>query len=295
MDRKQSEEWQSRVSRTVNSTACFSLTYVIITYLLWFAMGITGKLYKFDSLIYYYGITFILNSHAWSPLKVASVYCAGPFSILIIALLGIYLFGKMKKIKTILNLFFLWLFIVGMGIFLSQFIIAALGIYKYHSLYYQGLAVSFAWLKIPVSIVYALNALALVFVVYIGVNCARPFLAFSYSYSKVNSHARRRKYFFEIALVPYILGSLITIIAIFPKDWSAKNVLILLASTHLIYIAAIGIILAIGYLSLAYLEITKQELVRYKSLQMPNVIVIITMAISWAYIYITFRGIYLTS
>ena len=294
MDRKHSEQWQSRVSRTVNSAACFSLAYVILTYLMWFVTGLAGRFYKFDSFIYYYGIKFILNSHAWSPARVATVYSAGPVTILLLALLALFLYSKMKKVKSMLNGFLLWIFVVGISIFVSQFVIAAFGIYHFDSLYYQNLAVCFTWLRISPVWVYLLNVLVLGLTLYIGVNCARLFLTFSFSFSKVNNLARRRKYFFETALVPYILGVLLTIVAVFPKEWSAKNVLLLLAGTHIIYIAVIGLILNVGWLSLAYIEISKQELVRYKSFQMPNIFLLILMVISWALIYVTFRGVYLT-
>ena len=295
MERKHSEEWQSRASRTINSTACFSLAYVLLTYLLWLITGVTGMLYKFDSFVYYYGIKFILNDHAWDKVKVAMVYTSGPTFILMLAFLSLLLFSRMKQIRTMLNVFFLWIFIIGISIFLSQFIIAAFGLYNYNSIYYQGLAVSFAWLRTPVSVIYALNVIVVLLIVYLGVNCARPFLVFSFSFSKVNNLERRRKYFFEIALVPYIMGSLVTIIAIFPKEIAAKNVLILLASTHLIYIVVVGAILGIGWLSLSYIEMSKPDLVRYKSLQVPSVGALLFMIISWATIYITFRGVYLSN
>ena len=295
MERKQSERWLSRVSRTINSTACFSLAYVILTYSLWYITGLAGRLFKFDSLVYYYGIKFILNGHGWSKFKIAIIYSAGPLCMLLLALFALLLYHNLKRLKTILNVFFLWIFVLGLTIFLSQIIIAALGVYRYDSLYYMGLAVTFAWLKIPSFLVYALNVFVLLFIIYIGVNCSRPFLAFSYSYSKVNSASQRRKYFFEIALVPFIIGGLLTCVAVFPKDQGAKGVLVLLGSTHLIYLMVTGIVLGIGWLSLSYVEISRPQLVRYNSLQMPNVFFIILMFVAWAFIFATLRGVYISS
>ncbi len=295
MDRKQSERWLSRVSRTINSTACFSLAYVILTYLLWYITGLAGRFFKFDSLVYYYGIKFMLNGHAWSKLKIVLIYSAGPLSMLLLSMLALLLYHNLKRLKTILNVFLLWIFVLGFTIFLSQIIIAALGVYRYDSLYYQGLAVTFAWLKIPAFLVYALNIFVVLFIIYIGVNSSRPFLAFSYSYSKVNNAAHRRKYFFEIALVPFIIGGLLTCVAVFPKDQAAKSVLVLLGSTHLIYLFVTGIVLGIGWLSLSYVEISRQQLVRYNSLQMPNVLFIILMFVAWAFIFATLRGVYVSS
>jgi hypothetical protein len=295
LERKQSEKWQGRMSRTVNSAMCFSLAYVLLTYALWFTSGLAGRFYKFDSLVYYYGIKFILNGHGWSKMKVIAVYSAGAVSIFFLATLALFLYSNLKKVKTLFNVFFLWVFVIGLSIFLAQIIMASLGIYHYNSRYYQGLAVVFAWLKLPVFAAYILDVFAVLFVLYAGVNAARPFLAFSYSYSKVNNLDHRRKYFFEIALVPFIVGVLVSWVAVFPKDNSAKDVLVLLISTHLIYVAVIGTILGIAWLSLSYIEVNKQDLVRYNSLQMPNVVFMVLMFVAWALVYISLSGVYLSA
>jgi hypothetical protein len=295
LDHKQSEKWQSRFARTINSLACFSLAYVIITYMLWFASGLVGRLLKFDSIVYYYGVKFILNGFGWSKMKVLLAYSAGAGSALLLALLGLFLYSFLKRSKTLFNVFFLWLFVIGLSIFVSQLIIASLGIYKYNSLYYQGLAVAFAWLNLPTIFVYALGILGVLVIVYTGVNAGKPFLIFSYSYSKVNNLSRRRKYFFEIALVPYLAGSLVTWFAVFPKSLAAKSILGFLIGTHLIYVFVIGVTLGIGWLSLPYVDVNKQDLVRYNSLQMPNIFFVTMMLVVWVFIYATFRGLYLTA
>jgi hypothetical protein len=46
---------------------------------------------------------------------------------------------------------------------------------------------------------------------------------------------------------------------------------------------------------MAYIEMGKQELGRYKTLQTPNVVAIVVMIVSWVIVYITFRGIYLSN
>ena len=295
MDRKQSEEWQSRASRTVNSAACFSLAYVLINYLMWIVTGLVGRLFKFDTFVYYYGVKMILNGQVWDKTKIAAVYSAGPLFALFIALLCLFLYGRLRKIRTLLNVFLLWVFVIGIGIFLSHLIMAALGIYRYNSYYYQGFAVTFAWLKVPKFLVYLLTVFVAIFIVYFGTNIGRLFLVFSYSYSKVNNLLKRRKYFFETAIAPFILGALVSTIAVFPKDKAALGVVVLLAATHIIYFTVIGMILAVGSFSLAYIEITRPELVRYKSLQTPNVFFVLFTIIAWVYVYITFRGVYFSS
>ena len=156
------------MARTVNSAACFSFAYVLLTYLLWFATGLAGRLFKFDSFVYYYGVRFILNTKSWTAYKAVVVYSAGPLAIIFSALLCNFLYRNIREIRTVLNLFFVWIFIIGTSIFLAQFIIAFLGIYQYDSMYYQGLAVVFAWLKFPIYLVNILNVIVVMLVIFFG-------------------------------------------------------------------------------------------------------------------------------
>ncbi len=254
-----------------------------------------GRLFKFDSFVYYYGVKMMRNGQGWDKGKITAVYSAGPLFAFAVALICFFLYHRLRSIRTLLNVFLLWVFVIGMGIFLSHIIIAALGIYHYNSYYYQGFAVTLSWLRVPAWVIYILNLFVIIFIIYFGTNIARPFLVFSYSYSKVNSLIKRRKYFFETAIAPYILGSLISVVAVFPKDKSALGVLVLLGTTHIIYLLVIGMIVGVGWLALPYIEISRPELMRYKSLQTPNVFFILFMIIAWVYIYITFRGVYFSA
>ena len=230
----------------------------------------------------------------WDGGKATLVYAAGPLFSLAFGILGYLLYKIFKKARTTFNVFFLWCFVVGTGIFIAQALVATLGIYNYASPFYNGLAVVFAWWRLPVFLVYLLNIPCFFIALYLGISCIKPFLLFASSYRKLNSQSRRRKYFFEIALAPFILGVFIVVAATFPKSSAAKNVFMLMLSTHAVYLFIIGNILAVAWFALPYIDLLKPEVLRYKTLESPSIFFFVVLLMVSAYIYITFHGIYIS-
>lgn len=284
MEQRNREQWYSKLFRILNSGVCFSLAYIIFTYLSWFMMGIVGKVFKFDSFIYYFGIKFILNNNTWTRLKVLLVYSTAPFTFLIAGLLCLYLFDKLKNIKTLLNVFFLWGFVIGSSVFAAQGIVAALGVGEYISPYYQNFGVVYSWLRVPKVIVYGLTVPFMILLVYFAVNYAKLFLVFAYSYTKVNKLSRRRKYFVEVAIAPFFVGALITSVVTFPM-----NIFV-----HGVYMLVIGLALVISWVALFYIEIMKDAVVKYKTLQTLNIVFLLFLIIVITMVVVTWKGLYLS-
>ena len=284
VEQRNREPWYSKLFRIFNSAICFSLAYILFTQVSWFMMGLVGKFFKFDSFIYYFGIKFILNNHTWTRLKVSLVYITAPFTFLIAGLLCLYFFDKLKNIKSLLNVFFLWGFVVGSVVFASQGIIAALGAGEYNSPYYQNFAVVYAWLHMPDVIVYGFAVPFMALLVYFSVNYARLFLLFAFSYTKVNKLTRRRKYFMEVAILPFFIGALITSVVTFPM-----NIFV-----HGVYLMMIGLSLLIAWVALFYIEIMKDSVVKYKTLQTPNIVFLFLLIVLVTFVVVTWKGVYLS-
>lgn len=275
------ERWYEKLSRVVNSTVCFSLAYILLTYLFWLVMGFAGMLFKFDSFVYYYGIKYILNDYDWTKLNVTFIYSSGSFFCLTLGLLCLFLFHKLKEIKTMLNIFLLWGFIIGTAIFTSQAVIASLGANEYLSPYYQNFTVVYAWWHIPTPVVYMLAFPLLGLFLLFSVNYARPFMMTAYSYSKVNSESRRKVYFIETAILPYILGAVITSAVTFPM-----NIFV-----HAVYMLMIGVALMIGWFSLIYIKIPKDDVLKYNTLQTPNPLFFFLLFLLIFFVFIGWKGI----
>lgn len=282
---KSSEHWSSKLFRVINSTICFCLAYIAITHLYYFTLAAIGRFFGFDCFVYYYGVKFMLNQHHWNRLNIGLIFSGGAMFYLLFGLLGIYLFDKTKKLKSIVNLFFVWMFVVGACMFCTQAVIAAIGLGEYNSPFYQGLAVVYAWVHIPSFVVYAMIIPFAVLYVYFIVNFAVPFLRMAYSYTRVNKLSRRRKFFAETAIVPFILGSVVVTYLTFPMN----------LFVHLTQMTAIFLALCGTWLAMTYVEVMKDDVLRYKNIQKfyPVIIVVLALVILW--VKVTFRGVFVAA
>ncbi|HWB63681.1 MAG TPA: hypothetical protein VG603_09245 [Chitinophagales bacterium] len=281
-DVKNTEQWNSKLSRIVNSAACFTLAYIFFTYVQWFAMAFAGHRYKFGSFIYYYGVKFIMSSN-WDRGKVTFIYLIAPFTVFIMALVFLFIYASLRRVKTIVNLFFLWGFVIGTCIFTAQGLMLLLGAYHYDSPYYQHFAVALAWWRAPKFAIYLLSLLLAAMFFYFAINYGKPFLVFAYSFAKVNKLTRRRKYFFETAMVPFVVGAFITSALTYPMNMSV----------HGLYLGVIGFALVVTWYTLSYADMLKADVLRYKSLQTPSIPLMLTLIIVCAVVYVTFRGVFL--
>lgn len=284
MDVANKEKWYSRLFRILNSTFCFTIAYTLITYGGYFAMGMVGKIFGFDANIYYYGIRFILNNQKWAKLKITFIFSTYPFTALLFGLLMLYLYSKAKEIKSIFNLFFVWCFVIGASMFVSQGLMASLGANEFNSPFYQHFAVVFAWWYMPQPFVYMLNLPFVVLFLYFTIHYPKMFLRFSYSYSKVNKVSRRRKYFIEVAVVPFIVGGVATSILTFPM-----NIFV-----HALYLMFIGLSLLLGWVALHYIQVMKDDVLRYNSLQKFNYFLLVATIVVMGYVVMTWEGVYLS-
>ena len=275
------EKWYERLSRIINSTVCFSLAYIAITYLFWLIMGYAGKMYKFDSFVYYFGIKYILNDNVWTKQSITLIFSSGSILSLVIGITAFFLFERLKHIKVIFNVFLLWLFIIGTTIFAAQAVIAVLGANEFLSPFYQNLTVVYAWWHLPYAVVCLLVLPWLALFLFFAVNYAKPFLLTAYSYSKVNSESRRKSYFIETAVIPFILGSVITTAVTFPM-----NIFV-----HAVYLGMLGIAMLIGWLSLIYIKVSQDEIIRYKTLQQLDPIFLFLLLLAIFFVFIGWKGI----
>jgi hypothetical protein len=281
MDIAGKENATSKLKRIINSAACFVAAYVVITHGHFLMTAVVAKIFKYHSIVYYYGIRWMTNGERWTKASVTVVFLAGPLSALLFGLLCLYMYDKIRSIKSIINLFFIWAFVIGTSLFCSQNIIASLGMNEYNSPYYQNFAVLYAWWRIPLPLAYLANIPFAMLLLYFGVNYSKLFLLFAYSYTKVNKLSRKRKYFFETAIIPFLIGAVVTTIVTFPM-----NIFV-----HGIYLLVIAVALVVSFLSISFLDIMRDEVLRYKNLQEVSIGILVFTALLNALVFVTWRGV----
>ncbi len=290
LDTKGKEQWSDKLIRIINSTVCFTLAYAVINFGGFFSMAMVGKFFGMAANIYYFGIRFMLNGNKWTKMKVSLIYSAYPVFALLFGLAMLYIFDRIKRKPALLNVFLVWAFVIGTSIFTAQGIIASVGVSEFNSPFYQNFAVVFSWWFLPAHFVYATNVLFAVLLLFFSVNYPKLFLSFSYSFSKVNKSSRRRRYFLETAIVPFILGALLTTAILFDKTALARYHIFV----HIIYLMIIGISLLISWVALLYLEILKDDVLKYKVLQSFGFVMLFMLACFIGFIKIYWRGIFIS-
>lgn len=277
------EVWHQKLFRIINSGISFALAYILLTQIFWMVMGLVGKFFKFDSFVYYFGIKFMLHEHYWNRLNVSLIYSSGPIAVLLLGFLSLSLFHRIKNSRNVVGVFLLWMFVIGTSIFCAQTVVASLGHGQYNSPFYQNFAVVFAWLRFPPVLVYMLNIPFVMMLAYFAVSSCKPFLSVAYSYTKVNKLSRRRKYYVETLMLPFVIGAFITTVLTFPLNFYV----------HAVYMGIIACFLFIGWYALSYVEVMRDDVLKFKALQSLNPYLILVLAAIIAAVIVTWEGIYL--
>ncbi len=281
--RKIGETLLSRLSRVANSTLAFCIAFIIVISVFNLVTAIFGKIFGFDSTVYYYGVRLNQNTTEWYLKNVVIIFSSGTISIFLLGIVFYALFNNLKSKQLVINLIFLWGFVICSSIIAAQGLIMILGDGQYSSPYYSNLAIVAAWLHFPTPIIYLFAILLFLF----GVGCAmfynRPFLQLAYSFSKVNKKHKRLRFLVETAFVPFMLGSGIVFLITFPMNiWLT-----------FIYILYIGISMFITLIFCEFIQVTIDEINRYQNLQTINFFLIIIFVVFVALILLLWKGVYI--
>lgn len=277
------EKWKSKFQRIANSVTAFCAAYMICMFGYYLATALMGKIFGFDAWVYYYGVKFIQGKNPWGRLNILFTYGAGSFFLVLFGGLCMFAFYRLKERMLVVNLIWLWGFVISTSMFCSQFIMAALSGQEYNSPFYQNLAVVFAWLYFPMPVIYFFSIPAMALLVFFSIYSSKPFLSLSYSFSKVNKAKRKRKYFFETAFVPYIFGAGIMLSFTFPLNMYV----------NLLYVAMIGLSLVLAFFIINIQDMKVDEVLRYKTLQQINIPLLVICAIIFLFLFVTFNGIFI--
>ena len=265
----------------------FVIAYMVVLFLFSLSTAFMGKLFGFDSNISYAGVRFDIGRHKWDLLSVSIVWSFGTFFIAIVGGLFFYLFSELRSRLYLANLAFVWGAVICFSIVVAQGILPCIEPGERLACY-TNLTVVFAWLSIPLPLVYILSLFFVMFLIFFSIYTSKPFLSFSYTFSKVNRTSRKRKYFVETVIVPYILGCIV-ILVYTNYTYPSANFYIL----NQIYLICIGLSLAISFLVININDMKTEEVLRYKNLQSISPALFIIFALLLIFFTATNKGFYL--
>ena len=205
------------IRRALNSAIALVIAYVILQIVYSLAITAAAKLFGLSGNLSLGYSILPTEAGLYSKNRVLLIYSAGPISYLMMSLVGRIGFYTSRRRKDIVNLCFFWMQILGISLFFSQF---ALTMFydSYDSLeLYTGPAVIAAWFRLesPINIVITIVAASLC--VLAGLWFTKPLLSISHSFKLSNNFYGRRKLFFFMIFIPFLIATVLLFAMTWPK------------------------------------------------------------------------------
>ncbi len=282
------EKISSKIARVLNSGMAFMIAYLTIMFFFYLATALMGKVFGMDAQVYYYGVKFMLGRHRWTTSNVWWIWSASTFTTLFLGILCAYLYSYFKSKVLLVNLVTLWGAVISFSIVAAQAVLPCLASSDDPSAFYTNLSIAFAYLGLPGPVLYLICILFLVFLALFSAGFSKAFLTFSYSFSKVNKKARKRKYYFETVIVPFILGGAL-LLEFFNENYSYPNFVF----QNVVYLAVIGFSLIVSLIVISISDMKQEEVLRYKNLQQINAVMFVILAALIIFLTVSWQGFYL--
>ena len=194
---------------TINSTALFTISYLLVYLVYQLTVLIVASRWKLDSVLFYYDLAFNDYSPLWTKYNILLVTFSGPFISLIIGFLFLRLFSIRPKVRGFLKLFFLWIALHGFNFFFGAF---ASGV-----AFSDGFGYVPEWLSFNVFWQILVSLLFLFILGIIGYYSASRFLDTSNSAYRVRDENKLKFLFFQV-LLPWLFGTTIILLIKIPNN-----------------------------------------------------------------------------
>ncbi|MBS1622837.1 MAG: hypothetical protein JST83_02385 [Bacteroidetes bacterium] len=278
----------SKAGRLLNSAMAFVIAYTAILSLLCLSTALAGRIFGLDPQIYFYGVRFALGRHHWTTTNAFWVWSSGTIIITLVGVICSRLYIYLRGRLILVNLVLLWVAIIAYAVAAAQTLLPLLSGYDETSPFYTNLAIAFNFAGVPVWALYIICLTAFLLLVAGTAGTARSFLSFAYSFSKVNRRSRRRKYYTETVLLPFLLGAAIVFL-FFRQTYQFYNFNV----QNLLYLIVIAVVLLLALLLSGMSEVSQDDVLRYKNLQQLNAALFVVMMVFFMLLAVGYQGFYL--
>jgi hypothetical protein len=203
---------QERNNRIINSAiaylAAFSIVYVSFNVV----TALFAKRYQLFYKLFFFKVDFTQNYDLWTIESVLKTFIAGPVFCLLAGVIALLIQKLYRKRPGILKLFWLWLGIHYLNFFCAQVVLMPIkntGSQGINASYLGIVSDYLYWEDFSKLIASILATLALIF---IGSLVSKPFIQITNSTQHIFKNESRIIYLFQTVLLPYLIGSAITLV-----------------------------------------------------------------------------------
>jgi hypothetical protein len=233
----------------INSTAFFLLAYLFLYIFGQIITIITGILFEYSSLWYYYKVQYFVAKDEWNYDSVKVIFSAVPIFNLIIGLISLVLYSKVRVYEGILKQFFLWVYLLSFTMLFGSVLIGG-----FFNLGF-GHVLNWSYVMDTGRMLYVL--IAIVGLISIGYFSGRQVLIVSNTYLKSIGDKEKFSFFLHQILYPFLIGfAILTILKIQHISYNSYFDVIQLA---LFLIVALFIRLKMIFVNDLYFEEEKKK------------------------------------
>lgn len=193
---------------TVNSTAAYILSFLVVYCIYHFSNGIVASFWDIGNTLYFYGVDFSQYRGSWNRPSVITIYGTGPSLCLLWSLLNFRLYFRTYKKPGNLKLFHAWSILHGITMFFGA---AAVGVFTK-----SGFGYAIKWAYLPYIACLIIAAVAIVLMLIIGLRYINFFMYASPSTQLIDDDYDKRKFVLNTVLYPFIIGTGILLLWLTP-------------------------------------------------------------------------------
>jgi len=203
---------QERNNRIINSVIAYLAAFTIVYVSFNVVTALFAKRYQLFYKLFFFKVDFTQNYDLWTIESVLKTFISGPVFCLIGGVVALIMQKLYRKRTGILKIFWLWLGIHFLNFFCAQLVLMPIkntgsqGINASH----LGIVADYLyWEDFSKLIASILATLVLLF---IGSLAAKPFIQITNSTQHIFKNESRFIYLFQTVLLPYLIGSAITLV-----------------------------------------------------------------------------------
>ena len=198
-----------RTSSFVNSMFLYLLSFIIVYSINLFSTFIASVIWDVEVTIRNFRVEFLIGpqSEKWTIDSIVFIFLSAPFVSLILAGLVSRLRIIFRGENSYLNLFLIWTFYHSMAFSLGAFVSAVIS--------RELLWHSIAWIGIPILFQYLISLGFIIILYFVGLTTSLNFFE-SCVYPYPSNKYNRQSWLLNSALKPWIVGSVIILIAFIP-------------------------------------------------------------------------------
>lgn len=237
---------ENKLRRVVTATAVFLLAYLVSISAYQLLTGFICFLLDYEPTITFNALLDLpIRPDLWSKFRVAAVFGSGMLWLLLSGVGAFIAFSRQSGRVTLMRSFLLWYGLLSVNLLLTYMATGAAGAFDLKWGLYQGVALVFAWWKIPAIIAIPIAILATIVSIVMGYIVSPAFLKFIYSSRRAADNKGRLLFLILTYVLPILIGGVL----LFPLLTEYSLILHLCIMLNLVLIS-FGIFLRSEYLQL---------------------------------------------